>query len=63
MKFFIAIVFFCQGQDCAFWKGEKITYSQEECRTYLSQALEHFPPFPTLVGTCIPVSTNKFAKQ
>jgi hypothetical protein len=63
MKLFIAIVFFCQGQDCAFWKGDKISYTQEECRAYLAQSLDHFPKFPILVGTCIPVSTNNLVSQ
>ena len=58
MKLFIAIIFFCQGEQCAFWKGDKVTYSEKECKTYLAQSLDQFPNFHVVIGTCIFVPTN-----
>jgi hypothetical protein len=63
MKLFIAIIFFCQNEQCAFWKGDKVTYSEKECRTYLAQSIEQFPNFPVLVGTCVSVPTNNLVSQ
>jgi hypothetical protein len=58
MKLFIAIIFFCQGEQCAFWKGDKVTYSEKECGAYLAQSLDQFSNFYVVIGTCVFVPTN-----
>jgi hypothetical protein len=51
MKVFLAIIFFCQGE-CAFWRGDRVHYTEQDCISYLSFSITKFP---NSAGACISV--------
>jgi hypothetical protein len=62
MKIFIAVLFFCQNGDCAFWKGTDIHYSVESCAKALEIVQEAAKDMPVAVGTCLPVTLDQRVK-
>lgn len=59
MKLFLAVVFFCVGDQCAFWKAETNFYTAEECTVEVQKAMKFFEDQNVAAfGTCLPISTK-----
>lgn len=59
MKLFIAVIFFCSGDQCAFWKSQDNFFNIEECTVEVAKAMQFFesqsaPAF----GACLPINTK-----
>lgn len=63
MKIFIAVLFFCNNGDCAFWKGSDIHYSLDSCAKALEIVQEAAKGMPVAVGTCLPVTLDQMVKR
>ena len=40
MSIWIAIVFFCAGSECAFWKADELFNTKEQCEANLHKAMD-----------------------
>lgn len=59
MKLFLAVVFFCVGEQCSFWKSENNYYNVEECAAEVRKAMQFFEDQGVInAGTCLPISTK-----
>ena len=59
MKLFLAVVFFCVGDQCAFWKSETNFYSEKECTAEVAKAMQFFEEQNVAAfGTCLPINTK-----
>jgi hypothetical protein len=63
VKFFLAVIFFCNGEQCFFWKSSELFYKQEECLKVLKEASQalYQKGFEN-EGSCLQISTNKNIK-
>ena len=59
MSFFIAIAFFCTGDDCYFWKSDVNFYSQEECTKAVVAFMDSTEAQGVQsVGQCLKINTK-----
>lgn len=57
MSFWIAIVLFCVGGECSFWKSEKLFSTEAECAVTIKQALTYFEQQAEFgTGTCLRIT-------
>ena len=60
MKLFIAVVFFCLGEECVFWKSHTNFYTQEECAKEIVTAVDTLEKQGVeSMGTCLVVNLNQ----
>jgi hypothetical protein len=60
MKLFIAVVFLCVGDECAFWKSSTNFYQIEECAAEVQKAMAYFESQGiNSLGNCLKVDLNK----
>ena len=60
MNIWIAVIFFCHGGDCAFWKATDVYDTKAQCEEVLSGALDIFEPNTNAAaGTCLEVKLTK----
>jgi hypothetical protein len=60
MKFFIAVVFFCVGEDCAFFKGDINYYSIEDCKKRVVQVTKELDSKGIKnEGVCLPIKMDQ----
>jgi hypothetical protein len=60
MKFFIAVVFFCVGDDCAFFKGDINYYSIEDCKKRVIQVTKELDSNGIKnEGVCLPIKMDQ----
>jgi hypothetical protein len=61
MKFWIAVVIFCNNEQCAFWKGSENYYSEQECNiaaiSFMKKADAELP-LEFIQGVCLPVTSK-----
>jgi hypothetical protein len=55
MTFFIAIAFFCVGNDCYFWKSKDNYYTEETCITALAEYIKSKQGKLEVAGSCLKV--------
>jgi len=59
MNFFIAVVFFCTGPDCYFWKAEQNYYSVEDCQQEVMKFMDYLETEKVQgMGQCLKISTR-----
>lgn len=60
MKFFIAVLFFCQDEQCFFWKSADLFYSEEQCIKVLAAGSKELESNGIeSKGTCMQINTGK----
>jgi hypothetical protein len=60
MKFFIAVVFFCVGEDCAFFKGDINYYSIEDCQRKVAAVIKELDENGIKnEGVCLPIKMDQ----
>jgi hypothetical protein len=60
MKFFIAVVFFCVGDDCAFFKSDVNYYSIEDCKKRVIQVTKELDSNGIKnEGVCLPIKMDQ----
>lgn len=40
MSIWLAVAFFCAGQECAFWKAEELFTNKTDCEAVLHKAMD-----------------------
>jgi hypothetical protein len=40
MSIWVAVVFFCAGSECAFWKADELFTNKKECEVSLHKAMD-----------------------
>ena len=59
MNFFLAVVFFCSGPECYFWKAEQNYYSLEECQKSVVKFMNYLEAEKIQgMGQCLKVNTR-----
>jgi hypothetical protein len=56
MKLFIAVAFFCLGEECYFWKSSDNFYSAQECSKSLQEFISKFEDTTPVFGNCLVVN-------
>jgi hypothetical protein len=60
MKFFIAVVFFCVGEDCAFFKSDVNYYSIEDCQRKVASVIKELDENGIQnEGVCLPIKMDQ----
>jgi hypothetical protein len=60
MKFFIAVVFFCVGDDCAFFKSDVNYYSIEDCQRKVASVIKELDSNGIKnEGVCLPIKMDQ----
>jgi hypothetical protein len=60
MKFFIAVVFFCVGEDCAFFKSDVNYYSIEDCQRKVASVIKELDANGIKnEGVCLPIKMDQ----
>jgi len=61
MKLFLAVIFFCSGGQCYFWKSPEMQYSHEECLKILQSAQQKLNKQGIEnEGTCLPINIKNY---
>jgi hypothetical protein len=56
MKLFIAVAFFCIGEECYFWKSSDNFYSLQDCGTALQEFISKQEDTTPVFGNCLIVN-------
>jgi hypothetical protein len=60
MKFFIAVVFFCIGDECAFFKGDTNYYKLQDCQQKVASVVKELDSKGIMnEGVCLPIKTDQ----
>ena len=60
MSIWIAVVFFCAGSECAFWKAEELFKSKDRCENTLFAAMDKLESKGTeAAGACMNIKMAK----
>lgn len=60
MNLFLAVIFFCNGGNCYFWKSTELFYTEEKCIAALKLGSDELDSkgVPNN-GTCLPINVGK----
>jgi len=60
MNFWVAVIFFCHGGECSFWKATDVYDTKTQCEGVLAGALDVFEPnTDAAAGGCLEIKLVK----
>jgi hypothetical protein len=60
MSIWIAIVFFCAGQECAFWKADELFTNKKACEAAMQNAVDRLEANNVeAAGACMDIKVTR----